>query len=409
MSDFLMPKLGADMTAGTLVSWRKKPGDPVRRGDIMAEVDTDKGIIDIEAFGDGILDSLLVQPGASVPVGTPLARIRGAGEAKLSSEVPAPPSSPDAAVKITPLPVTRTAPSSAPAAEDLSRLRISPSARRRARELGVDPSTVAGSGRGGAITREDIEQAADAHAAPPPPPESLSAAAAGTRGIPETPARSKRMRQAIAVAMARSNREIPHYYLATTIDLKPALDWLAKMNEQRSVTERLLYGVLLLKATALALREVPELNAYWQDDQLVTQSAIHLGVAISLRGGGLIAPALHDVDNKPLPQLMNELRDLVARVRTGGLRSSELSDATITVTSLGEQGVEAVYGVIYPPQVALVGFGKIVERPWCMNNQVISRPVVTATLAGDHRATDGHRGGVFLAALEHLLQEPDKL
>jgi pyruvate dehydrogenase E2 component (dihydrolipoamide acetyltransferase) len=217
------------------------------------------------------------------------------------------------------------------------------------------------------------------------------------------------MRQAIAAAMAHANREIPHYYLSTTIDLKPVLDWLTAQNERRPVADRLLYGVLLLKATALALREVPELNAFWQDDRLAVQPSIHLGVAISLRGGGLIAPALHDADRKSLDQLMKELRDLIARVRSGGLRSSELSDPTITVTSLGEQGVEAVYGVIYPPQVALIGFGKVVERPWCVAGQIVSRSLVTATLAGDHRATDGHRGGVFLAALERLLQEPAKL
>jgi pyruvate dehydrogenase E2 component (dihydrolipoamide acetyltransferase) len=217
------------------------------------------------------------------------------------------------------------------------------------------------------------------------------------------------MRQAIAAAMTRANREIPHYYLSTTIDLKPALDWLARQNEQRPIIDRLLYGVLLLKAAALALREVPELNAFWQEDRLVPQSPVHLGVAVSLRGGGLIAPALHDADKQSLDELMRSLRDLVARVRSGGLRSSELADPTITVTSLGEQGVEAVYGVIYPPQVALVGFGKVVERPWCAGGQLVPRPVITATLAGDHRATDGHRGGVFLAAVDRLLQEPDKL
>jgi pyruvate dehydrogenase E2 component (dihydrolipoamide acetyltransferase) len=175
------------------------------------------------------------------------------------------------------------------------------------------------------------------------------------------------------------------------------------------VADRLLYGVLLLKAAALTLREVPELNAFWQDGRLIIQPSIHLGVAVSLRGGGLIAPALHDVDRKSLSDLMRELRDLVTRVRADGLKSSELADPTITVTSLGERGVEAVYGVIYPPQVALVGFGKLVERPWCVGGQIVARPLITATLAGDHRATDGHRGGVFLAAVDRLLQEPEKL
>jgi pyruvate dehydrogenase E2 component (dihydrolipoamide acetyltransferase) len=217
------------------------------------------------------------------------------------------------------------------------------------------------------------------------------------------------MRQAIAAAMSRANREIPHYYLSTMVDMKAALDWLTRANERRSVTDRLLYGVLLLKATALALREVPDLNAFWHQDRPIIQTAIHLGVAIAMRGGGLIAPALHDADQKSVTELMREMRDLVARVRAGGLRSSELADSTITVTSLGEQGVEAVYGVIYPPQVALVGFGKVIERPWCVAGKIIARPVLTATLAGDHRATDGHRGSVFLAAVERLLQEPERL
>jgi pyruvate dehydrogenase E2 component (dihydrolipoyllysine-residue acetyltransferase) len=407
VNDFVMPKLGADMTAGTLVAWHKKPGEEVHRGDIMAEVDTDKGVIDIEAFSDGILETLLVQPGASVPVGTPLARIRTSCEPSHSDVTPRSPTASNVA-KLEPAPpVSADAAASAPA-EEAGRLRISPSARQRARELGVDPGLVRGTGRGGAITREDIE-----HAAASRPPATQSAASSPERAPPIKPAettdRSLRMRQAIAAAMTRANREIPHYYLSTTIDMKAISDWLAKENERRTVTERLLYGVLLLKATALALQEVPELNGFWQDDRLVVQESIHLGVAVSLRGGGLIAPALHDVDHKSLTELMRELRDLVARVRAGGLRSSELADPTITVTSLGEQGVEAVFGVIYPPQVALVGFGKVVERPWCVEGQIVARPVITATLAGDHRATDGHRGSIFLAALAQLLQEPEKL
>jgi pyruvate dehydrogenase E2 component (dihydrolipoamide acetyltransferase) len=401
-----MPKLGADMSAGTLVAWKKKPGDRVQRGDIMAEVDTDKGVIDIETFTDGFVKSLLVEPGATVPVGMPLARIAtSAAEA-----IPAPPATQSVvAATAEPVPVVPAAPSPSPPKEgDLSRLRISPSARKRARELGVDPCTVQGTGHGGAITREDIEQVAARRTTGielPTPTTSAVAAAKPTAALD----RNVRMRQAIAAAMSRANREIPHYYLSTTVDMKAALDWLTQANESRSVTDRMLYGVLLLKATALALREVPELNAFYQQDRPVIQTAIHLGVAIALRGGGLIAPALHDADQKSVAELMREMRDLVARVRAGGLRSSELADSTITVTSLGEQGVEAVYGVIYPPQVALVGFGKIVERPCCVDGEIVARPTITATLAGDHRATDGHRGSVFLAAVDRLLQEPEKL
>jgi pyruvate dehydrogenase E2 component (dihydrolipoamide acetyltransferase) len=253
-------------------------------------------------------------------------------------------------------------------------------------------------GPGGRIMVEDVERAAAALREAPPPP------AAGTELD-----RQARMREVIAAAMARSKREVPHYYLSTTIDMKPAMSWLAEENLKRPVEGRLLYGVLLIKAVALALREVPELNALWIDGKATPMPGVHVGVAVSLRGGGLVAPALHDADRKGLDELMGSFRDLVKRARAGSLRSSELSDPTITITSLGEQGVEAVFGVIYPPQTAIVGFGKLVERPWAVNGHLAAHPVLTATLSADHRVTDGHRGGLFLAAVDRLLQEPAKL
>lgn len=361
-----MPKLGADMAAGTLVAWRKKPGDTVKRGDIIAEVETDKGVIEVEVFADGVIERFLTEPGAEVPVGTALATIREAG-------APAIVSAPAAPVPAPPAP---------------GRQRVSPAARELARTRGIDVATVRGTGPGGAVTREDVEHA--------------EAPASGAD-------RHARMRQVIAAAMSRSKREIPHYYLSSTIDLYAAQSWLTTRNAERPVTERLLPGVLFLKAVARALHEVPELNALWTEGRAVPSQAVHLGVAISLRGGGLIAPAIHDADRKSLDELMRDLSDLVTRARAGGLRSSELSDPTITVTSLGDQGAEAVFGVIYPPQVAIVGFGKIVERPWVVGGQVVPRPVVTATLSADHRASDGHRGGLFLATVDRLLQEPAKL
>jgi pyruvate dehydrogenase E2 component (dihydrolipoamide acetyltransferase) len=217
------------------------------------------------------------------------------------------------------------------------------------------------------------------------------------------------MRQTIAAAMARSKREIPHYYLSHTIDMGRALTWLKEENLTRPITDRLLYAVLLIKAVALALRQVPELNGVWRGNEFVQSQAIHVGVAISLRQGGLIAPAIHEADRQSLGELMRRFQDLVKRARAGTLRSSELSDSTITVTNLGEQGVDTVFGVIYPPQVALVGFGRVVERPWVVEGQVLSRPLVIASLSADHRVTDGHRGGVFLSTVDRVLQEPANL
>jgi pyruvate dehydrogenase E2 component (dihydrolipoamide acetyltransferase) len=166
---------------------------------------------------------------------------------------------------------------------------------------------------------------------------------------------------------------------------------------------------LLIRAVALAAREVPEMNGFWIDGAFKLGACVHVGVAIALRQGGLINPAIHDVDKKTLDELMESMLDLVNRARSGHLRSSEVADGTITVTNLGEQGVESVFGVIYPPQVALVGFGKITERPFASNGLIGARPMIEATLSADHRVSDGHRGGRFLLAVDRLLQEPEKL
>ncbi|HEY6104572.1 MAG TPA: dihydrolipoamide acetyltransferase family protein [Anaeromyxobacteraceae bacterium] len=412
MAEFRMPSLGADMEAGTLVEWKAKPGGVVKRGDIVAVVDTDKGAIDIEIWEDGVLAEILVQPGTKVPVGTVLALVRGAGEAAgAAAPPPAAPAPPAVRLPLReaapgPGPATAGAPPPAgpPPAEGPARARASPAARARARELGVDLGTIKGTGPGGAVTLADIEAAAGkpAAAAPPAP---MAAPAAG----PAAPPGPTPIRQAIAAAMARSKREIPHYYLGADIDLSRALAWLAGENQRRPVTERLLPVVLLLKAVARAAREVPEVNGFHVDGVFRPAGSVHLGVAISLRQGGLIAPALHDVDRKDLGEIMRDLNDLVARARRGGLRSSELADATLTVTNLGDMGVGAVYGVIHPPQVALVGFGRVLTRPWAAEGKLEARPVVTATLSGDHRVSDGIRGAQFLAAVDRLLQSPEAL
>jgi pyruvate dehydrogenase E2 component (dihydrolipoamide acetyltransferase) len=397
MAEFVMPTLGSDMTEGTLIEWKKKAGDRVVKGEIVAEVETEKAAIEVESFHTGIIEQLLAKPGETVPVGTVMAIIREEGAQAapaVHTPTPAPrletvsPREPVSSIPPAPPPMAAPAP-------EPGRLRISPAARKLAGELGIDPAAVQGTGPGGAISLDDIQRAAQAQRQKP------SAVEAGDR--------QARMRQTIAAAMARSKREIPHYYLSTTIDMGRALTWIKEENLKRPVTDRLLYGVLLIKAVALALRQVPELNALWKESTAIQSPDIHVGVAVSLRQGGLIAPAIHNTDKRSLGELMTRFQDVVKRARAGTLRSSELSDPTITVTSLGEQGVETVFGVIYPPQVALVGFGKVVERPWISGGQVVSAPVVTASLSADHRVTDGHRGGVFLSTVDRLLQEPGLL
>jgi pyruvate dehydrogenase E2 component (dihydrolipoamide acetyltransferase) len=413
MADFLMPSLGADMEFGTVLQWLVKPGDSVKRGDIVAVVDTEKATIEVEIFQTGVIQKIVVGEGEKVPVGTLLAVLAANGEA-----VAAPPEAKPRPVaapqpKPAPPPPPPIAPRVVAKPAAPHRLHISPLAMRVAMELKVDLATVKGTGPDGAITKADVERAAKAAQAPAAPapvtPAAPKPAAGTTKPAVAAIDHHVAMRKVIAAAMARSKREIPHYYLGAQIDVSKAMAWLTAENLKRPVTERLLYSVMLIKAVALAIKEVPEMNGFWIDGAFKRSEAVHVGVAISIRQGGLIAPAIHDVEKKSLSEIMVSLRDLVKRVRAGVLRSSEIADATITVTSLGEQGVETVFGVIYPPQVALVGFGKIVERPWASAGMLGVRPIVMASLSGDHRASDGHRGGLFLAAIERLLQEPEKL
>jgi pyruvate dehydrogenase E2 component (dihydrolipoamide acetyltransferase) len=277
---------------------------------------------------------------------------------------------------------------------------VSPAARKRARELGIVADEVTGTGVQGSVTVADIEAAAAlaGEAAPAP-----------ARPAPSPAERNQDMRKAIAAAMSRSKREIPHYYLSEPIAMEDALAWLQRRNEGVALADRMLAAVLMLKAVAVALRRTPELNGLYREGAFIPGAAVHAGVAISLRGGGLVAPAIHDVGNKSLDQLMTDLNDLVKRARSGSLRSSEMSDPTITVTNLGDQGVETVFGVIYPPQVALVGFGRIAMRPWAQDGAIRVLPVLRATLAADHRVSDGHRGALFLSELRELLQQPQAL
>ncbi|MBA4261760.1 MAG: 2-oxo acid dehydrogenase subunit E2 [Comamonadaceae bacterium] len=400
MADFLMPALGADMETGQVVQWLVQAGARVKPGDVVAVVETHKGAIDVECFLDGVIGDL-APIGEHLPVGAVLARVSVAGAAAAPAVAPLAP--PAKAVPLAPPVVAAAAPTRQ--AEPLTtprRALVSPAARRRAQALGLQPQALRGTGAAGAVTLADVERAALA------PPPSV---------VPSTPSlRPKpggfdaaQMRQAIAAAMGRSKREIPHYYLAETMDFAAAQDWLDTWNRERLPPDRLLSAVLLLKATALALREVPQLNGFHENGQFRPGDGIHIGWAIALRGGGLVAPAIHHADQKTLPELMSALRDLVQRARAGGLRSSELTDPTITVSSLGERGAEGVWGVIYPPQVAIVGFGRVLTRPWVVAGQVLPRPVVSASLAADHRASDGHLGGQLLVAIHRALQTPQTL
>jgi len=460
--EFRLPSLGSDMDDGTLVEWRVRPGDVVKKGQVVAVVDTTKAAIDVECWDEGVVHLLLAEPGTRLPVGAPLAILRAPGETVADADrawaaaralkaagpttaaeaqraaqavvppAPAmPPPAPGATVPparpaSTPAPSPARTPAVPPAAgatpaaagaSPTPRPRISPLARRVAREHHLDPARIPAPR--GVVQLEDVQAALRAGlAASPAVGPAVAATPAGpTAGpaagpvAPPTPAqRARAMRQTIAAAMARSKREIPHYYLSEEIEFAQAAQWLAARNAGLPPAQRLLPAALLLKAVALSLRRYPEFNGFWREGAFVAGSGVHVGVAVSLREGGLVAPALHDADRLDIATLTRSLLDLVKRTRAGALRSSELADPTITVTNLGDQGVASVFGVIYPPQVALVGFGRIAPRPWVDEaGRLVAAPLLTATLAADHRASDGHRGALLLAAIRAALQEPESL
>tara|TARA_R110000824_G_scaffold19504_1_gene75381 strand:- start:22642 stop:23805 length:1164 start_codon:yes stop_codon:yes gene_type:complete len=387
MGVFTMPSLGADMEDGTLVEWLKSQGDIVTRGDIVAVVETEKGAIEIEIFEDGKIEEILVAEGRKVPVGSPLATISGTDEAVVSEAVeqamPAAveaPAAPEAAPEIV---------SIRPNMDDISEVRASPAARLFAKEQHVDLNGISGTGPGGAIQLRDVEDAK-------PPPSK--------RGID-----LDAMRHAIAAAMSRSKREIPHYYLTHRIDVYSAQNWLENYNLQRPPPQRILFGALLIKAAALAILDYPEFNGLYEQDRFKTSQSVHAGIAIAIRGGGLAAPAIQNADQLSLPELMVQMRDLIGRVRRGSFRASELTSSTITINSLGDRGVEGVLPIIYPPQVAIIGFGKIMDQPWVIDGEIAPRPIVQMTLAADHRVSDGHRGGLFLNAIAEKLYAPESL
>ena len=393
-----MPSLGADMESGVLVEWLKKPGDEVHRGDVIAEVETEKGVIEVEVFEDGIVDELIAEEGERAAVGAPLAKIRAPGEEA------AEPEKEEEKKK-----AREEKPAKArPGAREPTRRRISPAARRHAEELGVDLDRVTGSGPDGAVIVEDVEKAAQ-EAKPAEKPAEKPKEKPPEKEKKKAAVDLEAMRDAIGAAMARSNREIPHYYVATTIDMTPVLNWLEAFNKDRSPAERMLPVVPVMKAAAHCLRDVPQLNGHYVDGEHKQPETVDLGAAVALRGGGLVAPAIFEADLLSLEGLMTKLRDLTGRVRAGRMRQTELTGASFTVTSLGEGGVESMMPIISPPQVGILALGSIVERPWVVDGMIGPRQVMHVTLAGDHRASDGRHGARFLEKLTRYLEDPERL
>ena len=380
-----MPSLGADMNEATVVEWLKDEGDAVHRGEVIAVVETVKGAIEIEVFEDGVLDKVEASVGDAVSVGEVLAHIASKDAKAVSGVETVAPNLPKK---------KREEPASI---NTRTKVQVSPAALKRAAELGIDISKIS-SGEDGIIGLAEVE-------------------AQSTGSKTEAPAKRTTkqgldldaMRQAIGAAMARSKREIPHFYVGSTLDLSRLLDWLEDGNKHRSVEERILYAAPLIKAVAMALKKSPVLNGFFEDDQHQLSEDVHLGVTTSLRGGGLIAPAMHNTDTLTTGEVMVKLRGLVSRVRTGRLRGSEMTDPTATISILGDDTADSLLPVIYPPQVAIIGCGAIRSRPWIVDDLVEVRRTMVVTVAADHRVGDGRGASRFLNHLNTLLQEPETL
>jgi pyruvate dehydrogenase E2 component (dihydrolipoamide acetyltransferase) len=390
MIDFLMPSLGADMEAGTLIEWRKKPGETVKRGDIIAEVETQKGLIEIEVFEEGVIGELLIKEGTKVPVGTVMATINPSTSTLETKETTAE----KTAIAIQPT-EEKTIKKTAGEKFEEKQIKASPLAKRIAAENNIDLSQLQGTGEDGAITKEDIKNAIAQKEKITKPEEKMSL-------------QLEAIRLAVAAAVSKSNKEIPHYYLEKKIDMTKALTWLRESNSKRPIQKRLLPAALIIKATAKSLVDFPNLNAIW-DNGVQPKKEINIGFVVSLRSGGVIVPTIRNADLKSIDEIMEALNDIIPRARAMKLRSSDLTDSTITITSLGEGGADMVFGVIYPPQVAIVGFGGSSQQAVVDNGMLGIRSVFTATLAGDHRVTDGLTGSDFLSTLNNYLQNPESL
>jgi pyruvate dehydrogenase E2 component (dihydrolipoamide acetyltransferase) len=401
ISEVVMPQMGADMTEGTIVRWLKNEGEPVERGEIIAEIETDKANVEIEAFESGLFRKVLAQEGETIAVGTTIAVIASAEEDISQYERGGGAQRPAAAEAA---PATEAKPSveAAPARAG-GRVRASPVARKLAEERGLDLATVRGTGPDGRIVRRDVEAAAGAASAPSPAP---AAPAAPETGV--TTLEMSRMRQAIARRMAQSKREAPHYYIAVDVDMTDAERLRHQLNDTLRRNPHVSTNDFIVKASAVALARHPAFNTWLVDGQVQQRAAINVCLAIAL-DEGLIAPAILDCGNKGLIDISRASLDLIERAKSGALKQDEYTGGTFTVSSLQPIDVETLIAIIQPPQTAILGVGNVREAPVVRDGQIVVAKLMKVTLSADHRVTDGVQGARFLQEIRRLLERPAAL
>jgi len=389
MAEVIMPKMGDAMTEGRILSWRKRHGERVEKGEVLAEIETDKVNVEIEAEASGTLH-ITVPAGQTVPVGHVIAYIDGQ---PATAEEPAPAAAAEAAS-----PAPEPTPPPAPEQPSPVRVKASPLARRIASEHGVDLSAVQGTGPGGRIVERDVLAYLDRRERVPPAPE------ADYEDVPLS-----RMRQAIARVVTQSKQQVPHFYVTAEVDMSRALELREQLQDALGEEGRVTVNDLVLKATALALRQHPDLNSHVLDDRTLRRfRRVHLGVMVATQDG-LIAPVLRDADRLPLLQLAKEARRLVEGAHAKRLRQEEYTGATFSVSNLGMYDVVNFVAIISPPQAGILAVGRAQERPVVRAGQVVVRPVLQLTVSADHRVTDGVGAAQFLVEVKRLLENPVRL
>ena len=406
----VMPQMGYDMREGTVVRWRKQEGEAVSRGEVIAEIETDKATVEMEAYSGGILSKIVVEEGKTVPVGELIAVIGEPGETlppieELQGKEDVPTAAPtEQAVAESKAEAATTAPAPAKPAPSTEK-RATPIARRLAREKGIDLTTVSGTGPGGRITEADIVSYEKSGGEAPAPP---TAAPAAPQVLSGGKVELSRMRRAIAKVTVQSKREAPHFYVTSEIDMSEAMSVRAQLNETLGGDIRVSVNDLIVKATALALVTYPNFNASFQEDHLQLHANLNIGIAIALEQG-LIVPAVSDCQNKSLAEIAKASRDLIQRAQNGTLRAEEYTGGTLSISNLGMFDVESFAAIIFPPNAAVLAVGTVKEQPVVRDGQIVIAQTMKATVSVDHRVADGAEGARFLMEVKKNLEQPVRL
>ena len=413
-TNIIMPSLGFDMTAGKVARWLKKEGDQVEKGEAIAEVETEKATVEIQAFASGILGRVLVPAGETVPVNTPIGVIAESGE-KLEAFESAPTQTANESEEA-PQPPPVTGPVET---RENGRIKASPIAKRMAQDAGIDLNLLKGSGPGGRIMEKDVQAAiVRAQAAPPPvsarpgreKSEVKSGPAPAMAPSPGSPGQItlSRMRQAIAQRMTLSKTTIPHFYVTVEINVAEALKMREQLNAIASDAEKVSVNDMVLAAAARTLAKFPALNATYRGENLELHSSINIGVAVAVEDG-LLTLALHDPDKRSLKQIAVETKGMGERARGNKLRPEDLGQSTFTVSNLGMFGVDEFAAIINPPEAAILAVGAATKRAVVVEDEIRIAPIMKATLAVDHRVADGVQAARFLQELKKLLENPVNL